>query len=410
MKRDKHVISGFIICAALALAVLFSACSSDGESQAPSSLSSATEAPTEPPTEDPITKQLDGMSTDEKIGQLVVAGFEGFDVDETFASLITDSHIGGAILFSRNIRDAQQLCRLINEIKETAGSGIPLLIGMDEEGGAVTRLPDDVLSMPGANALAQQGNPETCYNGGMQIANQLKSFGLSTGFCPDLDIWSNPDNTVIGDRAYGTDAQSVVKYGIAAMKGLRDGGVVPVVKHFPGHGDTDADSHYSLPVITKTKEELMEQELIPFQEAVKQNVPAVMVGHLQCTQLDEKYPASLSYKIVQGLLRDELGFDGVAFTDDLTMGAVVENYSLGNACVLAVNAGCDMLLICHEYENVDKALTALKKAVGSGKITMDRLNEAVTRILKLKADYNITSETVEMPDVAALNERTKEFY
>lgn len=410
MKRDKYVISGFIICAALAFAVLFSACSSDGQAQAPSGSSFAIEAPTEPPTQDPVTKQLGGMSTDEKIGQLIVSGFEGFDVDETFASLITESHIGGAILFSRNIEDAQQLCGLINEIKETAGSGIPLLIGMDEEGGAVTRLPDGVLSMPGAYALAQKGDPETCFNGAMQIADQLKSFGLSTGFCPDLDIWSNPDNTVIGDRAYGTDAAAVVKYGIAAMKGVRDGGVVPVVKHFPGHGDTDTDSHYSLPVITKTKEELMEQELIPFQEAVKQNVPAVMVGHLQCTQLDEKYPASLSYKIVQGLLRDELGFDGVAFTDDLTMGAIAENYSLGNACVLAVNAGCDMLLICHEYENVTEALTALKEAVETGRITPDRLDEAVTRILRLKADYNITSETVEMPDVAALNARTQEFY
>lgn len=409
MKQNKYAVLLLALCAALAAAVLFTACSS-GSPEVNSQPTSAAQEPTEPPTEDPVKKQLEGMSADEKIGQLIVAGFEGYEVDETFAGLITDSHIGGAILFSRNISGAQQLLSLTNEIKETAGSGIPLLIGMDEEGGAVTRLPDDVLSMPGAFALAQSGNPDTCYSGGMQIAAQLKAFGLSTGFSPDLDIWSNPQNTVIGDRAYGTDADSVVTYGIAAMKGVRDGGAIPVVKHFPGHGDTDADSHYSLPVVTKMKAELLRQELIPFREAIKQGAPAVMAGHLQCTQLDEEYPASLSGKIVQGLLRDELGFDGVAFTDDLTMGAIVENYSLGNACVLAVNAGCDMLLVCHEYENVAEALTALKEAVKSGIITTDRLDEAVTRILKLKADYNITSEPVEMPDVASLNARTQEFY
>lgn len=410
MKRKKLVIPLLVLCAALAAAVLLCACSSGGEPQAPAPASSAAEAPTEPPTEDPVQKQLAGMTAEEKIGQLVVAGFDGYEVDDTLASLITDGHIGGVILFSRNISGAQQLCALTNGIKKTAGSAIPLLIGMDEEGGMVTRLPDDVLSMPGAYALAQSGNPDTCYDGGMQIASQLKAFGLATGFSPDLDIWSNPNNTVIGDRAYGTDAQSVVKYGIAAMKGVRDGGAVPVVKHFPGHGDTDADSHYSLPVISKTKEALLAQELVPFREAIKQGVPAVMAGHLQCTQLDGEYPASLSKKIVQGLLRDELGFDGVVFTDDLTMGAVTENYSLGNACVLAVNAGCDMLLVCHEYENAATALAALKEAVENGEITMDRLDEAVTRILRMKADYNITSEPVGTPDTAALNARTQEFY
>lgn len=410
MTRKKFILPLLILCAALAAAILLCACSSGGQSQAPDAAPSATDAPTEPPTENPIQKQLAGMATDEKIGQLVVAGFEGYEVDETFASLITDGHIGGAILFSRNISSAQQLCALTNGVKETAGSGIPLLIGMDEEGGSVTRLPDDVLSMPGAYTLAQSGSTGSCYNGGMQIASQLKAFGLGTGFSPDLDIWSNPNNTVIGERAYGTDAQSVVKYGIAAMKGMRDGGAVPVVKHFPGHGDTDADSHYSLPVISKTKEELLSQELVPFREAIKQGVPAVMAGHLQCTQLDEEYPASLSKKIVQELLRDELGFDGVAFTDDLTMGAVAENYRLGKACVLAVNAGCDMLLVCHEYENASAALAALKEAVEAGEISMDRLDEAVTRILKMKADYNITSAPVETPDVAALNARTQAFY
>lgn len=413
MKRSDLIKTCLVLCTFLLFSFVFSSCMTAGEgNSAPSTGSniSETQAPTEPPTEDPIKKQLETMSADEKIGQLIVAGFEGYEVDQTLSALITEDKIGGAILFSRNISGAQQLCDLTNEIKRTAKEGVPLLIGMDEEGGAVTRLPDDVLSMPGAYMLAQKEDKAICNEAGRQIAAQLTGFGLSTGFCPDLDIWSNPDNTVIGNRAFGTSADSVAAYGLAAMEGVRSGGAVPVVKHFPGHGDTDTDSHYSLPVVTKTKQELYEEELIPFQKAIEQKVPAVMVGHLQCTELDETYPASLSKKIVQGLLRDEMGFEGAAFTDDLTMGAIVENYSLGKACVLALNAGCDMLLVCHEYENIEEAITALKEAVQSGEVSMERLNEAVTRILQLKADYNVTSDPVTLPDLEKMNARTQEFY
>lgn len=410
MKRSDLIKISLFLCAVLLFTAAFSACKPAEENSGAPSTSSAAEPPTEPPTENPVKIQLDGMTADEKVGQLIVAGFLGYEVDENLSALITEDKIGGAILFSRNISDAEQLCGLTNEIKRTAGDGIPLLIGMDEEGGAVTRLPDDVLSMPAAYTLAQSGDKDTCYNAGKQIAAQLKGFGLDTGFCPDLDIWSNPDNTVIGNRAFGTDPASVVTYGLASMNGVRDGGAIPVVKHFPGHGDTDADSHYSLPVVTKTKQELYEEELIPFQKAIEQNVPAIMVTHLQCTQLDATYPASLSKTIVQGLLRDEMGFDGVVVTDDMTMGAIVENYSLGKACVRAVNAGCDMLLVCHEYENVDEALTALRDAVRSGEISMDRLDQAVMRILQLKADYNVTSDPVTLPDLEKMNAKTQEFY
>lgn len=413
MKRSYLIKICLVLCIAILFSSAFSSCISAGDGSSISGAgdtSSATEAPTQPPTEDPIKKQLEGMTADEKVGQLVVAGFEGYEVDENLSSLITEDKIGGAILFSRNISDAQQLCDLTNQMKRTAGEGIPLLIGMDEEGGAVTRLPDDVLSMPAAFTLAQNGDKDTCYNAGKQIASQLKGFGLSTGFCPDLDIWSNPDNTVIGNRAFGTDAASVVRYGLAAMDGVRQGGAIPVVKHFPGHGDTAEDSHYSLPVVTKTKQELYEEELIPFQKAIEQGVPAIMVTHLQCTQLDGTYPASISKDIVQGLLRDEMGFQGVVFTDDMTMGAIAENYSIGKACVLSLNAGCDMLLVCHEYENVNEALTALKEAVRSGEISPDRLDQAVTRILKLKADYNVTSDPVTLPDLEKMNAITQEFY
>lgn len=406
-KKHHMILTGLALCiCTVALAVLC-ACAVQNTGSTPQP---GTQPVTQPPTQDPIAEQLEKMTTEEKIGQLVIAGFDGYEVDETLKNLITHKGIGGMILFSDNIESAQQLTTLTNQIKQAAQDGIPVLIGMDEEGGNVSRLPKDVLSMPPAYTIAQNGGADACYEGGKNIARQLTAFGLQTGFSPVLDIWSNPDNTVIGNRAYGTDAQSVASCGIAAMNGVLDGGGIPVVKHFPGHGDTDTDSHYDLPVVTKTKRQLYKSELIPFKQAISQGAPAVMVSHILCSELDEEYPASLSKTLVQGLLRDEMGFDGVVFTDDLTMGAITESYSLEQACVLAVNAGCDMLLVCHEYDNVYTVLEALKTAVENGKISMQRIDEAVARILRLKSDYTVTSDFISLPNVTALNSATQVFW
>ncbi len=406
-KKYHSVLCGFALCiCAVALAVLC-ACAVQNTGSTPQP---GTQPATQPPTQDPIAEQLEKMTLTEKVGQLVTAGCDGYEVDEDLNRLITRKGIGGVILFSDNIESAPQLTALTNQIKQAAQDGIPVLIGMDEEGGSVSRLPEDVLSMPPAYTVAQNGGPDACYEGGKNIARQLTAFGLQTGFSPVLDIWSNPDNTVIGNRAYGTDAQSVASCGIAAMNGVLDGGGIPVVKHFPGHGDTDTDSHYDLPVVTKTKRQLYKSELIPFKQAISQGAPAVMVSHILCSELDEEYPASLSKTLVQGLLRNEMGFDGVVFTDDLTMGAITESYSLEQACVLAVNAGCDMLLVCHEYDNVYTVLEALETAAESGKISMQRIDEAVARILRLKSDYTVTSDFISLPNVTALNSATQVFW
>lgn len=357
---------------------------------------------------DEISEEISKMTLDEKIGQMLMVGIDGTEVDDNFKEFAEEYKFGTVILFGKNITSAEQLVNLTNSIKSTAGD-IPYIIGMDEEGGLVTRLPDDVLSMPSALTIAGSEDTEYCYNAGYQIGTQIISFGLHTGFSPVLDIWSNPDNTVIGNRAYGKTSDDVCKYGIADMLGLKATGAIPVAKHFPGHGDTETDSHYGLPLVTKTKEELWQSELLPFKSAIENGVPMIMAAHILCTELDENYPASMSKNIITDLLRDEMGFEGVVITDDLTMGAISESYSFGDAAVLSINAGCDILSICFGEDNVKQAVKAIKEAVENGAITEERIDESVRRILKLKEDYNVTSEGVEMPDIDELNSKTAKF-
>lgn len=353
-------------------------------------------------------KLLEQMTLEQKAAQTVVAGLSGTEVDEEFR-LLADRGLGGAILFSDNITNSAQLVSLTNGIKDCSGS-TPILIAMDEEGGRVTRLPNDVLSMPSAYTLASSGDSDYCYSAGQNIGRQIKAFGLSTGFSPDLDIWSNPDNTVIGDRSFGTTADEVCKYGIANLKGIMSTGTIAVAKHFPGHGDTDTDSHYGLPVVSKTKSELDQNELIPFKEAIANDIPGIMAAHILCTELDDENPASLSKAIVTDLLKGELGFKGIVFTDDLTMGAISDQYTAAEASVKALNAGCDMLLVCFEYDNANSAIDAIINAINNGELDEKRLDDAVLRILAIKNEYGLNSSHVTEPDIEVMNEKTQEFF
>lgn len=398
----------------LGAALFFSACSLSPSketvqpAQSSDVLASQT-AETKPPPEPAYIQQMKNMTLREKAGQVILCGLEGQSVDETFQHLVQNRYVGGVILFSPNISDAQQLTDLTNQMKALSGN-IPLLIAADEEGGRVSRLPGALKTMPSAAVLAASGNTELCFTAGKHLGKLITSFGLATGFSPDLDIWSNPDNTVIGDRAFGTTAQSVSTYGIAAMKGIHASGAIPVAKHFPGHGDTETDSHYGLPIVTKTKEALMQSELIPFKNAIAQGVPAIMAAHILCSKLDSENPASLSKTIITGLLKGEMGFKGVVFTDDLTMEAITEQYTIGEAAVKALNAGCDMILVCHGYDNAYSAADAVLQAVQNGSLPEERLNNAVQNILKMKTEYNVNTKPVFCPNIEALNKETEKFF
>lgn len=369
----------------------------------PAATPSATPTPTpEPtPTPDPVAEALAAMTTQEKVGQLLVAGIGGTEAGEDGLQAVQDYQVGGVILFGRNVESAQQLADLTNELKTLNGDNTPLFLCVDQEGGRVDRMPPEVDDLPSAyDYIAAGGDP---LERGKVLAAQCAAFGFNLDFSTCLDIWSNPDNTVIGDRAYGSDPHTVTSAGLAVNQGLEQGGVIPVVKHFPGHGDTSTDSHVDLPVVGKTAEELEEFELIPFQEAIDEGTPCVMVAHILMTQIDPDLPASLSPKVVDGLLRQEMGFDGVVCTDDLTMGAISNTYGMGEAAVMAVEAGCDLLLVCHEADNLTAARDALLSAVDAGRISMERLDESVYRILSLKQEYGLTNDPVDQPDIEALN-------
>ena len=361
------------------------------------------------PAKDSYQTQLENMSLAEKAGQVVICGLKGYEIDSDITSLIQDSKVGGVILFAKNIKDSTQLATITNSIKNLSNPEIPPIIAIDEEGGMVTRMPSDIESMPSAYSIAQTGSTDLCYQSGEIIGKQLNALGLSTGFSPVLDIWSNPDNMIISSRAYGTTPEDVSTYATQAMLGLKSQEVIPVGKHFPGHGDTLDDSHYSLPVITKTKSELESYEFIPFKTAIDNGIPAIMVGHLLCTDIDSTYPASLSKTMVTGILKTELGFNGVVFTDDLTMDAIDNQYSVEDAGVMALNAGCDMLLVCHGYDNATNTINNIISAVENGTLSESRLNDAVYRILKLKSEYGITCNNVGTPNTTYLNELVNDF-
>ena len=383
----------------------------------PAAAPSPTPTPEPTPTPDPIAEAVAAMSTEQKVSQLLVAGIEGTQLGQDAVQAVQDYQVGGVILFGRNVESAGQLAELTNGLKDLNGDYTPLFLCVDQEGGRVDRMPPEVERTPSAWSVGQTLDTEgvgAAY--GALLAEECAAFGFNMDFAPSLDIWSNPDNTVIGDRAFGNDWEWTAFFGMSAVESMEEqGGVIPVVKHFPGHGATSVDSHVALPVVDKSLEELWQSELVPFNMTLNQedyfgaqagpSAPAVMVAHILLSQVDPDYPASLSHRVVTGLLREEMGFDGVVCTDDLTMGAVSNTYGMGEAAVLAVEAGCDLLLVCHGADNLTAARDALLEAADSGRLSPERLDESVKRILSLKTEYGLTNDPVDTPDVDALNAR-----
>lgn len=342
---------------------------------------------------DKIKEKIDSMTLEQKIGQLFIVGFEGDIINDEIIDLVKNQEVGGLIYFSRNVVDSNQIITLNNEIKAIK-KDIPLFISVDEEGGVVSRVPDEFLKLPSSGYIGKFDDENLSYNIGSIISKELKSLGFNMDFAPVLDIDSNPNNTVIGERAFGNNADIVSKLGIKTMEGLRDGGIIPVVKHFPGHGDTDIDSHYGLPIVTKTLEELNNLEFIPFKNAIENGADVVMVSSIILSSIDSEYPATMSKKVTTDILRNKLNFDGVIATDDMTMGAIMDNYNLTDAVIMAINAGNDLILVCHGYDDIIKSISAVKDAVSSNIISKERIDESVYRILKLKEKYRVNDDII----------------
>lgn len=357
-----------------------------------------------------ISQKIRAMSIDEKIGQLIISGFEGTEINSDVQKLISEYKIGGFILFSRNIKDTYQTRSLLNGLKnENSNNDHPLFLSIDEEGGRVSRLPKDYIKLPTAMDIGNKNKEEISYNLGQILGKRVKSLGFNVDFAPILDIYSNPKNTVIGDRAFGSTVQRVVDNGLNVIEGIRSVNIIPAAKHFPGHGDTLIDSHLSLPKVEKTLEELKSFELKPFNEAIKKDVEMIMIAHILYPNIDEKYPSSMSNKIIGEVLRKDLGYKGVVVSDDMTMGAIRENYSIEEASLEFLKAGGDIALVCHGIQNTISTINHIKKSVEVGELSVEQLDEKVYRVLKLKEKYKLEDEIIEEIDSEELNKETLDF-
>lgn len=351
-----------------------------------------------------ISEEVSKMNLEEKIGQMIFAGVSGTTMDTGAQKLINQLHVGGIIFYKNNFENPTQTVEFVNGIKAENSSNIPLFLGVDQEGGRVTRLPGAITNFPPNKQIGEVNNSEFSYKIGRLLGFELKEFGLNLDFAPVLDINSNPNNPVIGDRSFRNNLEIVSKLGIETMKGIQSQNVIPTIKHFPGHGDTSVDSHLELPIVNKTLKELMKLELIPFKRAIDQGADVVMVAHMLIPELDKNNPASMSKMVMTDVLRSQLGFTGVIITDDMTMGAIVEHFDIGKAAVESVKAGSDIILVGHGYDNVDKIQSSLKDAIEKGEISQQRINESVERIIKLKRKYGIIDEKVDSPDIEGINQ------
>ncbi len=349
-----------------------------------------------------IENAIDGMTINEKIGQMLMPDFRnwnGQNVTEMLPEieqLVQEYHLGGVILFAENVVTTEQTARLVADYQE-ASEKYGLLLTIDQEGGIVTRLQSGT-HMPGNMALGATRSAETAENVGQVIGEELNALGINMNLAPVLDVNNNPDNPVIGVRSFGESPELVAELGTAYIKGLQRTGVAATAKHFPGHGDTAVDSHLGLPEVPHDKERLLEVELYPFQKAMEEDIDAVMTAHVTFPKIDDtkvisqkdgteiSLPATLSHKVLTGLMREEMEYDGVIITDALNMAAIAEHFGPVDAVIRSVKAGTDIILMPVGLEAVAEGLL---EAVETGEITEERIEESVNRILTLKIERGI---------------------
>lgn len=333
-----------------------------------------------------VDETLAGMTLHEKVCQMMfvtpeeLTGEDGVTVaGDATRQALENYPVGGIVYFAKNLESQDQVKEMIDNSQKYISIG--LFVATDEEGGVVNRLMDTVgTTYIGSMYYYKDDGDETAYENAYTIANDMSALGFNLDFAPVADVWSNPDNTVIGERAYSDDYAQAAELVGNAVKGFNDGGVMCTLKHFPGHGDTAEDSHYSSAYVHRTKEEIMADEMQPFRSGIEAGAEFVMVGHLIVPDIDE-VPATLSYKIATGILRDELKFEGVAITDSFEMESIADNYSVDDAVVMSVKAGMDMIL---QPKDMASAVNSIEQAVADGELSEDRIDESVRRILTLK--------------------------
>lgn len=357
-----------------------------------------------PTDEKEISQFIQNLSLDEKIGQMIFAGVSGTEINIEAENLINRYHVGGIIFNGFNLVSPSQTTKYMNDIKQiNYQNNIPLFFGIDQEGGRIAKLPGELTELPTNMEIGKRNDPAFSYEIGRLVGSLVKAYGFNINFAPVLDVNSNPNNPVIGDRSFSNQYDIVSELGIQTMKGIQVENIIPTIKHFPGHGDTSVDSHFALPTVNKSLAELEQLELIPFRRAIEAGADMVMIAHLSLPKIDPDFPSSLSHEVITELLRNQIGFDGVVITDDLTMEAITDHYDIGHAAVTSVQAGSDIIMVAHEYENMEKIFIELQLAVENGELSEDRINESVMRILKLKRKYDLKDTLIEEVHIDELN-------
>ncbi len=399
--------SGYLIMIAIVAVILFAVgCgkqqeskpdTGDNNSKIESSVDQKMGEKSESDYKEAAKKLVSEMTLEEKIAQLFVITPEqitGVDVTvsagETTRDAINKYPVGGMIYMGKNLENPEQTKDMIEKTQEYAKerTGLPMLISVDEEGGTVSRIASNpafgIDNVGPMRDIGDSGDYYQAYQAGYTISSYLKDLGFNMDFAPDADVITNPENTVIGDRSFGTDPELVSKMVQSETEGMMENKVVPVLKHFPGHGGTSEDSHIDYAFTNKTMEELKAAELVPFAENIQAGANVIMAAHISCPEiLGDNTPASLSSVMITDLLRGELGFDGVVITDALNMGAIANNYSSDQAAVKAISAGVDLLLMPADFQT---AYDGLVTAVKEGEISEERIDESVERIVELKLE------------------------
>jgi beta-N-acetylhexosaminidase len=321
------------------------------------------------------------------IGQLLIGSLPGTTITPEMRSLAKEFSLGGVILFARNIEAPEQVAEMSVDVQGLATS-LPLWVSVDQEGGRVARLKAPFTEWPPMAVLGRSGDVQLAQRFATALAAELRAVGITLDYAPVLDIHTNPKNPIIGDRALAQDAESVARLGSAIIRGLQENGIAACGKHFPGHGDTSVDSHLELPLVEHAPDRIRRVECVPFREAILADVAFIMTAHILVPSFDEEKPATLSPRIVKALLRGELEFPGVIVSDDLEMKAIAKTYTVPQAAVDAIAAGCDALLVCSGDVDVQAAtLEALVHAVEEERIPYKRLEDALTRLRRAKERF-----------------------
>ncbi len=320
-------------------------------------------------------------------GQLSIAGFAGHAIPPELKALAREFDLGGIVLFARNVESPEQVAEVAREAQALARD-MPLWVSVDQEGGRVARLKPPFTVWPPMITLGRSGDPQLVARFARSLAAELTAVGISLDYTPVLDILTNPKNPVIGDRALGERAEDVAKLGSVMIETLQAEGIAACGKHFPGHGDTGTDSHFELPLIEHPPDRLEAVELVPFRAAIDAKVAAIMTAHILIPALDDTRPATLSPRVVDELLKQQLGFDGLVLSDDLEMKAISGRWGLPEASVAAIAAGCDAVLMCGTSQEPQVlALEAIIHAVEDGSLPLRRVEDALARHGRVKERF-----------------------